>query len=174
MGISAAITTGITDLTAMASKIRERLEFIKIVIPWIDRLVAKQGKELSYHEGSCHTNIVAELKNFGGFSFKTDTGQSMMGGNSFQVWYHPGKDHDDKSLLVLSLYCQVSVEESAVRVFDTTTEWQKALLQVRTREGFFVRQIKEEQKRKSAQIQAENKKADQDRSLLERAKKLGF
>lgn len=162
------------DMKTLADKVRSRQKFIGVIIPWIEKLVSKHGEELSYSQGSCHTHIVAELKNFNGFSFKTDTGHSMMGGNSFKIWYHPGKKLDNGGTLVLDLYFQVHVGESQVRSFDTSTKWVEKLLLAKKGAVAILRQRTALAKDNLNRLTVKEKRVVLEKRLVEIAKDLGF
>lgn len=85
-------------------------------------------------QGSSYTNVVRFLSNFGYFSFLADMGQTMMGGNTITVWYHPAfifaKDYKQATPTfepVMEIYYQASVDDSHVRIFHPDATWQYAV-----------------------------------------------
>ena len=74
-----------TRVIKLAKAVKERKSYLAKVIPPILDLAFKFGKEINRSVGSCNTHIKMTLKDFGGFTFITDTGQSMMGGNDVKV-----------------------------------------------------------------------------------------
>lgn len=158
---------------SLSVRVSERIEFLKTILPWIERLVSKHGRGLEYSQGSCHTHIVAELKDFAWFSFHTDTGQSMMGGNTFRVWYHPGRLFDN-SACVLEVHYQVMVEESRVRLFDTKTDWQKKILGAKQNERAILGKMKREQETVRQREEKKMMGCRHESDLKEKAKNLGL
>lgn len=118
---------------AIARKIRERKNFLNRVANFIDKLVCEKGRVLSISEHSAWTHIVWELRNFGGFTFYADLGQTMSGGNTIKVYYHPDHnfregDLDSAWTPVLEVDFQTRSENDyRVKRFEEAAAWQKAL-----------------------------------------------
>ena len=123
---------------ALAGKVRKRKRFLDETIDPVIKLVCERGRMVSRNQGSSNTHVVWELRNFGGFSFHTDLGQTMFGGNTVKIYYHPGRSfreggldsaHDKEWIPVLEVDFQTH-REYVVKRFDETTGWRRALVRV--------------------------------------------
>ena len=169
------------DLRLIARKLKNRKEFLKKIVERVEELVRKEGTELSYIEHSCHTHIVAELRNFGHFSFHTSLGQTMFGGNTITIYYHTGRSfreggidsaYDKEWTPVLKVDFQTG-DDFKVVIFDEQRNWQRALVRVLKNEENIAAQIKRK-KEEAKTAKARNRAAEEKKKkLLEEAKKLG-
>src|SRR3989338_8127473 len=148
----------IEDIESLTIKILNRRRFLKEIIDPIIKLVSENGVVLKYDKHSCHTHIVSELNNFGHFSFHTDLGQTMFGGDTITIYYHPNRKfreggidsaHDKESQPVLEVYEQIDYE---IKKFDEQKNWQRALVRVLKNKDRIVSQIKKEQKKTKTTI----------------------
>jgi hypothetical protein len=155
-------------------KVKERLEQVKKIVKFIEGLTDEVGKVISYNQGSAHTHIVKKVYGFRNFTFLADTGHSMMGGNDFHVWYHPGKKEIDteQSNPVFSVYYQASVEECKVSVFDPNPKWQDALNKMIDRKEEIIAEAKKEEEDKEKQLELQREDKVKRQKLLERVKEL--
>ncbi len=111
------------EIDILRRKIDIRQKFLNSIIDPIEHLLHKKGVILKREIHSSHVHQVMELKDFGGFSFRSDDGQTMFGGCSIDVWYKRG----DADNLVLALSYQTSFEECTVIHFDPKSDWKRAL-----------------------------------------------
>lgn len=116
-------------LKRLAARVAKREAFVKEVLAAIEALVQEHGKQTGYRQGSCHTHVTRELRDFGHFSFRCSWGETQFGGNTVEAWYHPdGTDADVmKSRPVLRLEYQVDHDEVQVKDFDPGQGWRRAL-----------------------------------------------
>ena len=117
-----------TKKKGLAEAVAGRVEFLKKVIEFALSIVRERGVQLEHTVHSFHTNTVSELRDFGDFSFHTDTGHSEMGGNRLRVWYHP--NHLTGRLLVLNVYWQCGIAECSPDSFNSDPAWQEEILKV--------------------------------------------
>jgi len=110
-------------MSTLEAKIVARIKLLSAIVNFVDELLRKKGKVLECHTESCNTNMVEELKDFENFSFWSDTGQTMFGGNTYKIWYMRGTD----KVLVLYLDFQAGIEEAEIKTFDPKPDWLKAL-----------------------------------------------
>lgn len=118
-------------LEELEKRIAERKKLIKRFVDFAEKLVCKSGEVLDREVGSSNTHTVACLRDFGSFSFLADTGQTMMGGNTIEIWYHPGISkisfNATKPVLIVWYQCNLDEAHAEIRVFDTNVVWQTAL-----------------------------------------------
>lgn len=76
-----------TTSKASERKIRQRKKLVMRIVKFAYKVIEKYGKQTYYSQGSCNTHTKAELMDVGGFSFKYDCGQTMLGGNDVKVLY---------------------------------------------------------------------------------------
>ena len=157
----------------LAKKIAARREFLKKIVPTIDRVVQEYGRVLSEVRHDDYTNTVAQLNDFARFSFRTNFGQSMFGGNVIIVWYYPAGTSSDKQI-VLNLYWQVDLEECEVRAFDEDTGWQQALLRLMKNKERVLARIKEKSARVARKLNAKRKAQEKEAALREEARRLSI
>ncbi len=172
------------EIGVLENKIAKRRKFLNEVFDRITNLVSKEGEQLSYSEHSCHTNVVAELKNFGNFTFTTNLDQSMIGGDTIRVYYHPGRKfqeggtdaaHDKGLDPVLA----VDVDGRGiytVRIFDEQRNWQKKLLHLLKNSNKIAKGIRKAKERaeKEAKSVRDKRHADEEKRkrLLKEAENL--
>jgi hypothetical protein len=165
----------------LANKIRVRKKFLDKIITSIIQLVANKGKIINRVMGSSSKHIVQELRNFGGFSFYTDLGQTMFGGNTIKVYHHPGQSFCDGGLdlaqnnicePVLDVYFQTA-DEYDVCTFNESKKWQRALIRVLKNQDKIAAQLdRKENKLKNKSEKEEVKRLKEER-LQEEARRLG-
>lgn len=116
----------------LAQKVDSRRQFLLRVIQWVEKALPNRGYLVKKEIGSSHTHTVYLLQDFGDFSFQSDAGQTMMGGNSVNVWYHPGfRDLDlGKTRSVLTLYYQTDPNDCEVSTYEIGTPWENPLIYV--------------------------------------------
>jgi len=121
----------------LTRKVALRREFLLRVIRWVEKAVPSRGELLKREIGSSHTHTVCLLQDFGDFSFQSDTGQTMMGGNSVNVWYHPGFRGLDlgKTRSVLTLHYQSDPNNCEVSIYEIGTPWEDSLSYVMENEN---------------------------------------
>lgn len=158
-------------LKNLEKRIAERKKLIKRFVDFAEKLVCKSGEVLNREVGSSNTHTIACLRDFGNFSFRADTGQTMMGGNTIEIWYHPGisKITFDAIKPALRVWYQCDLDEAhaEIRVFDINMAWQTALKRLISRKDKVLAQVakkKRVREEKSCLKEANNIK----RSALEK------
>ena len=118
----------------LVKKMEARKKFIKKVIKFAGQILRERGKVIERSEHSCHTHVVQELLNFADFSFCGDFGQTMFGGETVRILYHPNKtvtSFPRYGRCTFEVYSQdLSFDECKVEFFDNNTKWQVELLRV--------------------------------------------
>jgi len=160
----------------LEEKINERMAHIKKIVDFIEMLVKEIGRQIHYDQGSSHTHIIRQAE-LGDFTFVADTGQTMMGGNDFSVWYHPGKKEIDIGVVdpVFSVYSQGSieeVEEVKVSSFEPSGEWLTALYETIRRKDEILAKLKKEKKNAEKRSKLTEVEEERRKGLIELAKKL--
>lgn len=110
----------------LMAMIAARKKFLRQAVDFALSILESEGTILYHDLGTYHTHMKTELKDFRGFSFLSDTGQSIMGGNTIQIWYRAGL----KKKLVLDVYWlsgAFCLAECEVPVFDKDLRWERAL-----------------------------------------------
>lgn len=164
------------DTKELARKIRARKKFLKRIVTPVINLVVKRGRVLERHMGSCNIHIISELRNFGGFTFETDLGQTQFGGSTVTIFYHPHCNFREGGIdfarenerIVLSVFFQTEAEyEYKVITFDNRTDWQRVLIHVLQNAD----KIAERQNAKEKRI-AERNKAESELAEFRKERKL--
>ena len=116
----------------LESKIAYRLAFLEKVTGFAEMITAKEGNGVLYRMHSSHTHIINELRDFGGFSFRADTGQSMFGGSTIEVWYHPGRlfAAQPEPKKVLHIDWLIDLEKNTRLTFDEESKWETNISRV--------------------------------------------
>lgn len=128
-----------------------QVEFLKSVIEFAQLITTERGKVLEYTLNRLHTNTVTntvrELRGFGGFSFRTDIGQTKkMGIDRIKIWYCPNRRSarsGEPLVLVLDVYWQGDLANCKLDKFNSDPTWQRKILKV----------IQDEKKRQAEQRQ---------------------
>lgn len=157
------------ELKELEQKVAQRVDFLKKVTDFVEMISSKRGRQLLYSQGSCHTHQMYELCDFSGFSFRADTGQSMMGGNTVEVWYHPVLDVKPP---VLDIYWQVDIEKCELKHFDETPDWQREILIVIQNWEAIATRIDEELAEAEKRRRVEGEIQQRQKELEEQAKRL--
>jgi len=166
----------------LARKIRGRKNFLDKTVDAVINLVCNRGKVLSRSEHSAHTHIIWELHNFGGFSFRTDLGQTMFGGNTVKVYYHPGRSFREGGLdsawdkdcsPVLIVYFPTEGDYK-VGQFNEKTDWQRALIRVLKNQNNIAAQINKAKEKENKTLQKWSQKDEKNAQLIKEAQKLGI
>lgn len=110
-------------MPTLEAKIAARIKLLSSIVDFVGKILREKGIVLERHIESCNTNMVEELKDFKNFSFWSDTGQTMFGGNTYKIWYMRGSD----KVLVLYLDFQAGIEEAEIKTFDSKRDWLNAL-----------------------------------------------
>lgn len=168
------------DMRKLSNKLKGRKRFLDKIFDLVPSLVSKEGVVLSYSEHSCHTHVVSELNNFGHFSFHINLGQTMFGGDTVTIYYHPNRKfreggidfaHDKDWQPVLKVRSLIDYQ---VENFDEQRNWQRALLYVLKNKDRIVARIKKEQEKAKITV-AQSRAVDESKNKLrEEAKKLGI
>lgn len=146
-----------SEAKALARKIRERQRFIARIDKFFRKVVIGHGEMIRSCQGSCHTNTVWELKDFTGFTFTGDFGQTMFGGNGLRI-SHRGE-------LVFHVCYQIGVEECEVRHF-VEGPWIGAITKLFTT-------WRKELKKRGKKRKAEKEKKEAERGKMTAQEKLG-
>lgn len=164
----------------LVKKVRVRKEFLDKIINSITELVREYGRVTRREQGSSHTRVVMELRNFGNFTFETDLGQTMFGGNAVRVWHHPGKSFREGGLdaawdkewkPVLDVYFQTDYQVGA---FDEETDWQKALIYVLKNQRRVARENRDAVLKRSQKLEKKERANAKSAKLVADAQKLGI
>jgi hypothetical protein len=111
-----------TDIKTLEAKIAERVAFLRKVSEFAEMIASRRGICVRNEEHSAHTRTTREVKDFGGFAFWVDTGQTMYGGNDVVV--------AEKGQAVLHVHWQTSYDEFNVRMYakgEPTAGWEERL-----------------------------------------------
>jgi hypothetical protein len=109
----------LTRNSRLTKAIRQRQAFILRVLDFSIKLIDEVGVQISRNQGSSSNHIVREIKKFGGFTFRLDTGQTMLGGNSFEV-----EDEDGLALEIYWQYDRFAVNDCKVMCFrEPRQDW---------------------------------------------------
>lgn len=158
----------------LSAKIDARLKWLNLVADFVKRIARQRGR-LTFHED---THDVYLLTDFAEFSFQADTGQSMMGGETFTIWYHPVLRYDNGQLerQVCVLHRQGGFQEiNSSRVSLIGLEkWEQELKYVMTHEKEIVKQQEAQKAQRTARREQEEKKDKERKKLEELAKHLGL
>lgn len=170
------------NIKELVRKTRERKKFLDAIIEPVIKLVREKGRMINRSQETSHTNVVWELRNFGGFSFHTDLGQTMFGGNTVKVFYHPSRSfreggldsaHDKDWVPVLDVYFQTELEYR-VSKFDERLSWQRKLFWVlRNKDKVAARAEKENRKRRDVS-RRELRQIEKREDTINDAKRLGI
>lgn len=162
---------GKAEIPTLKQKIKARLNFLEKVLPFVKSIATQYG-EVQKTQASSYTRITAKLT-LDDFSFLYDGGQTMFGGNTVKVWYHP-ETPDPFRGPVLDLYWQTNIDQCEVSQFDETVVWRTALQRLMRNPkkiGIRIKQMKENAK---AQKDREYQRAEQDERIRANATRLGL
>ena len=148
----------------LEERILERLNQIKRIHKFAELIVREYGRILKLDFGCCNTHVIARLDNFEGFSFISDTGQTMMGRNDLVVEFN--------SKVVLSVYYQSNLDECRVKIFDESSDWQSKLEYLMTHKDEVIAKTEENEKAKQEQRCLTEEHLNKRAKLLEAAKRL--
>ena len=117
-----------TEGKELAKKVKSRQKFLMKVVNFVENLLVESGVVVSEYIGSSHTNVIRQLIGLKFFSFRNDSGQTMMGGNTVTIWFHSGLERIDLNsrlcpVPVLDVYFQVSMDDCNVRSYDERIDW---------------------------------------------------
>lgn len=169
-----------TETRELVRRIKARKEFLDTIFMNVINLVCAYGTVTMKEEANCHTNVMWELRNFGGFTFETDLGQTDFGGDSVKVWYHPKQDfreggldaaYDKAWTPVLDVFFQT---DYVVKHFSESSAWKKAFARVWRNQGKIVEQIKKNQDEAKTKLAGWREEDEKRNELLRVAKKLGI
>ncbi len=164
-----------SETKRLSAKIKARKEFLKMATEFSLTITRKLGEEVLYRQESCYTNIVRQLIGFAHFSFLTDTGQTMMGGDTVKIWYHPKSGEVDfkRSRPVLDIDWWAGVDEDCkINLFDEDRRWQTALRRVVKNAEKIEAKMREVKKNLKKQRLEKEKKRRQAAAIREEAHRL--
>ncbi|MDB5194768.1 MAG: hypothetical protein JWN50_782 [Parcubacteria group bacterium] len=144
--------------TARLRQIEARKRFLLETVNLSLDLLEKRGRQTKYEQGSSHTNVGCELKNFSGFDFESDLGQTMMGGNDLTITYHGASG----PRTVLKVYWQnfrFDPEDCTVNVFAQDQHWQRALIRTLAQKDRIIEKTDRAEKKQADQARAAREKA---------------
>lgn len=158
---------------ALSRMIKERRAYLTRVLNAVVKLASQEGKVLLRSTHSAHTHVVWELRDFEGFTFHADLGQTMFGGNTVKVYYHPGRSfgeggidsaHDQEWAPVLEVDFQTGDEHDyRVKKFKESAEWRRVLDRVLRNSDKIAAQAKKTEKK--VDKRAERQRAAEARRL---------
>lgn len=169
MGEIDKISTG-----ELEKRIANRINQVKRIIGFIDKLTEKAGDVIDYNQGSAHTHVVSIVRGFKDFTFLYDTGHTMFGGNDCHIWYHPDKKEIDtkKDTEVFSISYQNRIEEGSIHVFNPDPKWLNLINEMIDRQEEVIAEAKGQKKNRDKQRMRQYKDEEKRNNLLERAKNL--
>lgn len=127
------------DTKSLEAKIAERIAFLKKVTKFAQMITEERGRLIRKRIGGFHTHTIHELRDFGGFSFLADIGQSEMGGNTVKIWFSSAAESEK---LVLEIHWQIAIDEHCqLECFSPEADWQKKILAVIRRSKTIAAQI---------------------------------
>ncbi len=161
----------------LIQRVSAREKFLKKVMNFVEKLVQEKGKVMRRSQGSSNTHVVMELLNFGDFSFKTDWGQTMFGGNDVEVWYHPSSSFKDRKRFdpVFSVYYQCArfeTDDCKVNTFDENLTWQSAFINAMRNRKRILADMKKKERDTRRKDLSEAKNQEKAALLKKRAEKL--
>lgn len=169
---------------SLAARIAWRKEFITRVVKFVSQLVLDRGYVAKREEGSSNIHSVQRLTNFAGFSFLCDWGQTMMGGNTVKVWYHPGEKMDEAprsepgiEYLMLDVSDQggsFNGKECTVNRFVDKHAWQSALGRLIKNKGQIIAAEKRAAEVSGRRQKTETMRRQRLEQIHEEATRLGF
>lgn len=128
-----------SDTKNLEAKVTERIAFLKKVTEFAQLITGKRGQLIHRTMGSYHTHTIHELKDFDGFSFLADIGQSSMGGNTVKIWFNP---RSGTKKLVLEIDWSIDIDEHCrLTFFDDEASWQHKIQSVIRRHKTIAAQI---------------------------------
>ena len=173
-------------LKGLKKQIEERKKFLNRIVPLIVELVRSHGVVKIEKEFPFHYNIVSELRDFAYFSFITDLGQTDFGGNSLEVYFHPGQMFRQGGLEaafgptgspVLNV-CWQDEDKYEVLVFNQEIDWQEPLVRLLKNKDKIAREMGIQKEREKTQRkrdkEAEAARKQEEERIREEAKKLGI
>ena len=105
-----------------------KMYFLKMVTDFVRAVTNECGRLLRQKNGFGYVHTVRELHDFNNkFSFYVDTGQSMLGGNTVKVWYHPGSRYEKGLTPVLNVWWPLELEEYKLTKLDLDPQWQQEM-----------------------------------------------
>lgn len=127
------------DTKNLEAKVAKKVAFLKKVTEFAQLITEKRGKLIHRIIGSCHTHTIHELKDFDGFSFLADIGQSSMGGNTVKIWFNP---RSGTKKLVLEIDWPIDIDEYCrLKFFDDEVSWQHKIQSIIRRHKTIAAQI---------------------------------
>jgi len=160
---------GSTMFSRLARRVKERQAFLEKAVPAALQLIDKYGRETDRHEDDCHTRVMAELRDFGGFSFFTACGQTSQGGNTLRILVQ-----SEILLEVYSQSCDFSIGGCRVRSFQQRSQWQRDLLLVFENYKQIAAEMAGQEKREAALETKADSRMRKRLELLETARRLGL
>lgn len=156
-----------SSLTDLEKKVARRQGIVIKLMRFVEDFVMKNGKQIKYSEGSSHTHIVKEFKDFDGFYLTFSSGESMFGGNTARI-------SSESGIVFRASYCLDVKKDCKVNIFHDEKEWlprfEKA---VRNKEKILAMKNKREKRKVAKQKRREEKDANL-RKLQEEANRLGL
>ena len=164
----------------LAKKIDERKKIIEKFINFIEDITAEIGRLVRKEVGDDHIHVIMMLENFGGFTFKTEIGQSMMGGNEVRVWHHHNikfifseKPEPDMGVWYNTKSDLKELEKNVkIRYFNKELEWQRCLEYIIANRDIMVKNFKEEKNNQIFEIEKNRKKEKNREQLIKEAERL--
>lgn len=156
----------------LRQKVELRKKFIESVISFVLIINRQRGRVIHYDQGSCNTHIERALEDFGGFSFVSSTGETMMGGNTVKVWKDKNIEQNRPVFSVGFEDYPESIEIREVYNFFEEEKWQTDLVSVMRRKKQIIANIEAQEKKEKAKFSKKDKKKTELYKLEQEAKKL--
>lgn len=136
-GISMAKQVTAAENRKLRAKIQRMKAFLRNAADLVSKAAQKYGKTVKCETHSSNIHVIKELE-FGLFKFRSEHGETMMGGNTVSVWYH--------YFPVLEFYWQTDIEKAEVKTFDKSVKWEKPFWALLRDPEKIAKQIKKDKK----------------------------
>ena len=161
------------DDEELAKKIDERKNNIVKFVNFIEDITAEIGRLVRKEVGDDHIHVIMMLENFGGFTFRTESGQSIMGGNEVTVWRHPNAKFIslEKTKPDMKVWYQ-DRRELTVYHYNKDLEWQRHFENIIANRDIMIKNFKEEKNNQIFEIEKNRKKEKNREQLIKEAERL--
>lgn len=161
----------------LEKQIRERKKLIMRFVNFVHKITREVGSVVHTDVGSSHTHVIRELRNFNGFSFLSDTGRTMFGGNKFQISYHPGREEVvlQQTKPVFDVFYQTSLDDESAEVyFDPSPVWRGPLEALIANKKKAISVFRRKEKENDKKFSREEARRERREELEKEAGKLGI
>lgn len=156
---------------ALARRVEARRKLVEKFAKFAKRITRQIGRVVKREVGSCNIRVVAELVGFANFSFRSDCGQTMFGGNTLEIWYCP-EEGKMQSKPEFRVHWQTNMAQCEVQIFDEDPKWQSALQSVIKRKDRIIAPISKATEKLARNLARKREKEMEFAKLEKKAKKL--